>query len=119
MFDVVAHIGESAFQKKLTHSTSHHLTKDEENCEVEGELFLVTRSPRSEIGEHFNHLSTPVIHFTTCLFLGRFRTSFNGFLLGKHKLAFNYTQTIECASNGTKSLSGYPVRTLSQVYAGQ
>jgi hypothetical protein len=51
------------------------------------------------------------------LYLGRFRTYSNGFLIGKQKLGFNYTQIIECTPNKEYSKSiRAPVQYLKQLY---
>jgi hypothetical protein len=51
------------------------------------------------------------------LYLGRFRTFSNGFLIGKQKLGFNYTQTIECTPKQEylKPIRA-PVQYLKQLY---
>jgi hypothetical protein len=51
------------------------------------------------------------------LYLGRFRTFSNGILIGKEKLAFNYTQFIQCTPNEEhlKTIRA-PVQYLKQLY---
>jgi hypothetical protein len=50
-------------------------------------------------------------------YLGRFRTFSNGILIGKEKLAFNYTQIIQCTPNEEhlKTIRA-PVKYLKQLY---
>jgi hypothetical protein len=51
------------------------------------------------------------------LFLGRFHTFSNGFLIGKQKLGFNYTQTIQCTPNKEHlKITRAPVQYLKQLY---
>jgi hypothetical protein len=50
-------------------------------------------------------------------YLGRFRTFSSGFLIGKQKLGYNFTQTIQCAPNKEHlQTTRAPVHYLKQLY---